>query len=133
MKKDFEFYKNTKPFKIFDLVILGVIVALIVALLFVLFLPKETGSSVEIYRSGKLIATYNMSDYEQYPLVKEYGSLIVKITDKSVIVLESDCPDKCCVKQGEIHYGGESIICVPQEIVIKIVGGDKSDVEVITQ
>lgn len=133
MKKDFEFYKGTKPFKLFDLIVLGVIIALVVALLLVLFLPKEEGSSVEIYRSGKLIGEFKMSDYSETSLVKQYGSLIVCITGDSVSVLESDCPDKCCVKQGEIRYDGESIICVPQEIVIKIVGGDKLEVEDITK
>ncbi len=133
MKKDFEFYKATKPFKLFDLIVLGVIVALVVALLFVLFLPKEEGSTVEVYRSGKLIGEFKMSDYSEISLVKEYGSLVLCITNESVCVLESDCPDKCCVKQGEIHYDGESIICVPQEIVVKIVGGNKSEVEEITK
>lgn len=133
MKKDFDFYKNTKPFKLFDLVVLGVILVLIVALLLVLFLPRDNGAMVQVYRSGKLVAEYDLNDAKDTPMVKSYGTLVLLIEGNGVTALESECPDKCCVKQGKISRDGESIICVPQEIVVKIVGGDKSEVEGITK
>lgn len=133
MKKDFEFYKNTKPFKLFDLVVLGVILVLVVALLLVLYLPRDNGATVQVYRSGKLVAEYELNDAKDTPIVKNYGSLVLLIEGDGVTALESECPDKCCVKQGKINRDGESIICVPQEIVVKIVGGDKSEVEGITK
>ncbi len=33
---------------------------------------------------------------------------------------KADCPDKLCVKQGKISKSGESIICLPHKVVVKI-------------
>ncbi len=38
-------------------------------------------------------------------------------------VLESDCPDQICVRQGAIADGTVPIVCLPNRLVIEIVGG----------
>ena len=40
---------------------------------------------------------------------------------------EAGCPDKVCVSQGEISRTGESIICLPNRIVVTIEGNNKSE------
>ena len=36
---------------------------------------------------------------------------------------EADCPDKSCTRMKEIRFEGESIICLPNRVVLKITGG----------
>ncbi len=50
------------------------------------------------------------------------GYLIVEIKNKKVRVVKSTCPNKICVKTGWISKKGETIACVPNNIIIKIVG-----------
>jgi len=39
-----------------------------------------------------------------------------------VEVLESNCPDQVCVGWGRIRYSGQTIVCLPFKIVIRVVG-----------
>ena len=40
---------------------------------------------------------------------------------------EADCPDKLCVKQGNISMKGQSIICLPHKVVAEIVADDSAN------
>jgi len=47
---------------------------------------------------------------------------IILIGYDYVEVLESNCPDQVCVRWGRIRYSGQSIVCLPFRIVIRIAG-----------
>ena len=38
-------------------------------------------------------------------------------------VWEADCPNLRCVKTGKIRYAGQSIVCLPHKVAVRIVGG----------
>ncbi len=56
------------------------------------------------------------------------GTTIIEIQDDSARVIESPCPDKICIHQGEIHESGQWIACLPNQVLITI----KGKTEVIT-
>lgn len=56
------------------------------------------------------------------PIETEYGYNLVEIDDEKVRVIEADCPDKIDVKQGYISRIGETIVCLPNKVVIEIKG-----------
>ena len=45
--------------------------------------------------------------------------------------LDSNCPNKTCVKTGWISRPGEMAVCMPHHILIEI-RGDRSDVDAVT-
>ena len=47
----------------------------------------------------------------------------VIIGDGVVWMEEADCPDKLCVNQGRISKAGQTIICLPNRIMVTIIGG----------
>jgi len=54
--------------------------------------------------------------------------------DGSIEFVESDCPDKICVKSGKLNSVGESAACLPNGIVVKIVskkGNNDNDVDIV--
>jgi hypothetical protein len=57
----------------------------------------------------------------------EYGYNLIEIGDEKVRVLEADCPDKIDVKQGYISRIGETIVCLPNHLVIEIMGSTSAD------
>ncbi len=61
------------------------------------------------------------------PLETEYGYNLIEFGDNEVRVIEADCPDKYDVKQGSISRIGETIICLPNRMVIEIKGVDTVD------
>lgn len=57
----------------------------------------------------------------------EYGFNLIEIGDERIRVIEADCPDEIDIKQGYISKIGETIICLPNRMVIEIKGRDKDD------
>jgi len=58
------------------------------------------------------------------------GESVIEIKDRKVRMLFSPCPDKLCMKQGWIDKTSQSIICVPNRIIIKIEG--RADFDALT-
>jgi hypothetical protein len=87
-------------------------------------LSKSESLSVEINYNG---TKYLYSLEENREIKYKNGLIIVEIKDKKVRVKESDCPDKLCMKRGWIDEAGQFIICMPNKLVVKIVGKEQYD------
>lgn len=59
---------------------------------------------------------------KEIPIESEYGFNLVEIGDEKVRVVEADCPDKIDVKKGYISKIGETIVCLPNKMIIEIKG-----------
>lgn len=119
MKKD---GLNGKIFKIGDLIVLAVFI--IAAALAIYFMTKPTGSEVYIYKDGKLFEAVSLSTEKT---VKIDEHITVKISGGAAYVLKSDCKGQDCVKAGKISKVGEMIVCLPNKVVMKIVGDGEVD------
>ncbi len=45
-----------------------------------------------------------------------------EIRNGKVSMISADCPDKLCVRSREISAVGESIVCLPNHVILKITG-----------
>jgi hypothetical protein len=52
------------------------------------------------------------------------GPFVIRITGQRVTILTSHCPDHICQGMGPIERAGETMICVPQRIEVRIEGGE---------
>ncbi|MDD3718882.1 MAG: NusG domain II-containing protein [Actinomycetota bacterium] len=52
------------------------------------------------------------------------GTSYLEISGGRVRMVDSACPDKLCVKSGWVSSPGESIVCLPNRVVIEVVSGD---------
>lgn len=78
---------------------------------------KSPGSTVLI--------SLNSSTYAEVPLSQDAeidvdGILTVMIDGGEVYVCESTCPDGLCESMGKISESGESIVCLPNGVVVRI-------------
>ncbi|MDR1439249.1 MAG: NusG domain II-containing protein [Clostridiales bacterium] len=46
---------------------------------------------------------------------------VVAIEDGAAYMHSANCPDKLCVRQGRIRAGSQSIVCLPNRVVVKLV------------
>ncbi len=64
----------------------------------------------------------------------EFGYNLLEIGDGKVRVIDADCPDQLDVKQGYISKPGEVIVCLPNRLVIEIIGEmEDNDVDYISR
>jgi len=121
--------KSAKPlrlFRIWDIILLAVILALLGAGLFLYFASSE-GDYAEIYIDGEKYMTLSLKKDREVDL----DALTVVVRNGAVHVEDPACKDKICEKRGEIRKSGESIVCAPARVVIRITG-KKGEVEAIT-
>ncbi|KAI4447103.1 hypothetical protein C823_001622 [Eubacterium plexicaudatum ASF492] len=45
----------------------------------------------------------------------------------------ADCPDQLCVHQKAISGQGETIVCLPNKIVVEIAEGEDADLDAISR
>lgn len=50
----------------------------------------------------------------------EVDIIVETFSDKSIAVVDSNCPDHICVHTGRIYRPGQSIACLPNRVIIKI-------------
>ena len=43
-----------------------------------------------------------------------------------------DCPDRLCVQQHAICKERETIVCLPNKVVVEVVGGEEADLDSVT-
>lgn len=61
------------------------------------------------------------------PIETKYGYNLIEVGDNQVRVIEANCPDKIDIKQGYISRIGETIVCLPNRLIVEIKGIDSVD------
>ncbi len=57
----------------------------------------------------------------------EVEGVIIEVDNGKARAVKSDCPDGLCVKTKEAQNVGDSIICVPNKVSVRIVGIDENE------
>ena len=96
---------------------------------------SETGCSavtVTITHRGALIQTIRLTGLTETKTVAIDGDyhLEIQVDSGGVCVTRSDCPGQDCVHTGRITRSGQSIVCLPEQVVIQLTGGT-SDADVV--
>lgn len=79
------------------------------------------------YSDPKSAAAGQDDDCTQY---KYYNK--VKISGGRVSVTEASCRNQVCVSHGQISRTGESIVCLPNRLVVRIEGGKGGGYDTVT-
>jgi len=75
---------------------------------------------------------YPLDRDEDYTFHGEIGDTTVRVLDNTAKIIESPCSNKTCIKIGEISKSGQSSACLPNRILISIVGDHDNEVDAIT-
>ncbi len=107
--------------------ILSAILVVIVILSFVLIFREKNddGRVVVVISCGKTVGEYSLDDIKEEKVIKvssgESGHYnIIRITGDGVCVSESDCKGHDCVRMGTISHSGETIVCLPNRLIVTI-------------
>lgn len=104
-----------------DMLAIGLVIILALAV-GLLFLPKPAeGASVEIYCDGRLVKTIALSAREEFTLTEDYTN-VIRVADGQAAIISSDCPGRDCVHSGAISSPGRSLVCLPNGVEVRIVG-----------
>ena len=108
----------------------GIIVTAALFLCFQIF--RETGdhASVKVSVDGTLFGTYSLEE-DRTVEINDTNRLV--ISEGSARMEWADCPDQVCVDHRAISRDGESIICLPNQVVVSVESMEENDVDGIAQ
>lgn len=78
--------------------------------------------------SGEEYGTYSL---EEDQVIKVGDTNVCEIKDKKVSMISADCPDQLCIHQRTIQLQGETIVCLPNKVVLEITGTKQTDQEAL--
>ena len=99
-------------------------VAALSALLFFLTAPDSAGSAARITVDGQTEAELPLNGPVRSVTVR---GVTIAVGGGSARVVSSGCPDQICVHRGALTMAGESAVCLPNRVVVVIVGEDGVD------
>ncbi len=114
-----------------DWILVGIIVCVIVlAFLLHEFIGGKGAGSVTIKVSGKIEGVYPLSEDREIAI--NGGTNILVIKNQQADIVDADCPDKLCVNQKPISKNKESLICLPNKVVVEIDSSENSEFDAVT-
>lgn len=89
---------------------------------------SSKGSKVQIEVAQKIYGTYNLSIDQTIQIFDEQGHFLLncEIKNSTIKVLTSECPDKICIDEGTKGQAGQTIVCLPNKVVIRIINDDSN-------
>ena len=85
---------------------------------------SEKNKMIEIYSDNQLVQIVSLPAQDGY--LEVTGKPVrLELRENQIRFYETDCPDKTCIRTGFISRIGETAICLPNRVMVKIVGSGK--------
>ncbi|MGB9594978.1 MAG: NusG domain II-containing protein [Candidatus Poribacteria bacterium] len=131
IKDDNSFYKITK----LDLIL--IILVLIFATFSAIWISADQFSqtlrskSAVIYQENIKLKEADLSKDGIISILD--GKMHIEVNKGKIRVLDSDCPNHNCMKMGWIKSKGQTIVCVPNRVLIEIKSGEPQSLDAISR
>lgn len=113
-----------------DLILIAVLLLVVAGAALILFLSRMPGDTVVVTVDGQLWGEYSLSEDRTVEIKNGDGYNLLVIESGKAYVRQASCPDGICSSHRPISHNGESIICLPNKVVIEIrsSGSDQPDI-----
>ena len=114
-----------------DVRLIVTLLLLLAAATLALLLFRTEGDSVTVTVDGKLWGEFSLLEDRVVEIKNgdDYNRLIIR--DGKAYVEYASCPDGICAAHRPVSYGGESIICLPNKVVIEVHTADNDRPDII--
>ena len=113
-----------------DVILIGGLLLIAAIGMFYLFTMRPKGDTVKITIDGKLYKTYSLEenitdDIYSGENKEKHNRLIIR--EGKAHIETATCPDGICVCHAPIFRDGESIVCLPNRVVVTVTRQNISD------
>ena len=86
---------------------------------------SDGASRVRIIAQGELAGIYPLDSDNEIEIERDGHRNVVVIKDNTVHMDYSDCKNQVCVNTGKISKPGETIVCLPNYVIVEIVSSEE--------
>ncbi len=111
------------------IVIFVILVLVVISLIGVFYIKSNTGNNVTITCDGITYYTGSLMINDTIDITDENGNVTnsVCIENGYVYMKYANCPDHLCQKMGKINSSSQSIVCLPNRVVVSVSGRANDD------
>ena len=126
-----EINTNEKKKYRLDIIFIAVILAVSLIAVGIMMLTRREGGEVAVYVGGEEVARYPLSENGEYSV---NGTNVFVIENGEVYMKSSTCVGyQDCIEAGRIKFKNQTIVCLPNQVELRIVGeADDGDVELVS-
>ncbi len=114
-----------------DMLLIMAILSAILILALTYSLTRKEGAYAVVLKNNEEIGRYSLAEDREVPIkTGDKVTNILSIKDGKAQMESAVCPDKICVKHRPIDKSGQTIVCLPEKVVVKIIaesGGNAPD------
>ena len=111
--------------------ILIVFIVLLNALLFAKMGTGTAGDWVVIEVNQQEVSRHRLSENRVIPVKGKLGITQVEIKNGKARIRHSPCRNKICIKAGDIQDAEAFIYCIPNRIIVRVIGEKQRGVDAI--
>jgi hypothetical protein len=93
---------------------------------------REQGKVALVESMGKEYVKLFLADPGSFDVPGKLGNSHIIVADHQIYFQSSPCPDKLCVHSGAAHLQGDVLVCVPNQVVIRIQSDTEKNLDLIT-
>ena len=129
LKEDIGFYRTSR----FDVIFIVLIILLSATLILrtIRGYARESSKSTValIYREGEVVEEVDLEKERTFTL--DEGEIEIEVKGGKIRIVKADCPRGICINSGWIRHTGQSIVCLPNKVLIETRSADTPFLDVI--
>jgi hypothetical protein len=119
-----------------DFIFLGVLLLAGVILYAAFYLRSPSSdAAVRITVDGDEYGTFSLNEEQTVSICDADGNVtnVLTISGEKADMVEADCPDLLCVHQKAVSLNGETIVCLPNKVVVTVENSKEAQLDGISQ
>lgn len=113
-----------------DLKLIIILLIILISAIIIIIGTSTKSDKAVVYHNNELIKTIDLKINKDYIINGDNGKIKIIVNNNRIKVASENSKNHLCSKQGYISHSYESIICLPNKVVIKIIGKSNIDTKV---
>ena len=103
-----------------DIIFIATLLSVVLIAVLGILLFRTEGDTVTVTVDGRLFGEYPLGEDREVEIKNGNGYNLLVIEGGKAYVKSANCPDGICSSHRPVGYGGESIICLPNKVVVEV-------------
>jgi hypothetical protein len=91
------------------------------------------GSDIEVRSGNSVIGRFQLDRDQTIEVAGPLGPTSIRVEHGRAHIVSSPCPNKTCIKMGDVGKEGGIVICVPNEVLIRVGNGRSDDIDAVSR
>ena len=114
------------------IIIAPVITAAVISMIHFHLTPSP-GIEIVVMGDNRMQENHSLGKNQTVTIAGVLGNTDITIQDRKAWISKAPCPHQICVNMGKISREGESLVCLPNRVLVFITGKADNTIDAVTQ